>query len=404
VAANKQQESKSLIPIMSTKSLNLLRISLIIVFLLLFALPFFPFPLTHVIILLDYFSLINSFTNSLVTSYHEKLLNKLPLQPEQSIPFLFQHNVTKELFYEVSRGYTFPVVIKGWNGNEANEDSFDAMKIWKNIDWWIENYGNETVLCKDISDGIAVNSCTISDALSSSEVGAEARGNLAREGNDDDQKAKQVKYYVVGEAKLFQKYPELEVMLRSNVTKNELAPGKHIFTQLFMGYGGMGSDVHSALGCNLFHQVVGKKKWWVFPPSQTPYLLPSLNKNGLSVYTLTRLGSGKANTEPSPWLSKLERYTAILEPGDILFDAPWFWHGVENIGNQDDLVIGVASRYMTPLFSSSFKNNWLLTAIGIFSIAKDFGLKKFLSSPDSFQQSLETSRNIQANRAKNEAK
>jgi hypothetical protein len=185
----------------------------------------------------------------------------------------------------------------------------------------------------------------------------------------------------------------------SNVLE-QLIPGRHVFTQLFMGYGGMGSDVHSALGCNLFHQVVGKKKWTVFPPSQAPYLLPSLNPNGLSVYTLTRLGSGKVGTEPSPWLSKLERYSVILEPGDIFFDAPWFWHGVENVGSDNELVIGVASRYMTPLFSSSFKNNWLLTSLGIASIAKEFGLKKFLSSPNSFQQSLESSRTIQADRLK----
>lgn len=177
-----------------------------------------------------------------------------------------------------------------------------------------------------------------------------------------------------------------------------IIPGKHVFTQLFMGYGGMGSDVHSALGCNLFRQVVGKKKWWLFPPSQTPYLLPSLNKNGLSVYTMTRLGSGKVGTTASPWLNKLERYTVTLEPGDIIFDAPWFWHGVENIGNSDELVIGTAVRYATPRFQASFKNNWFLTLIGIASIAKQYGVEKFLSSSDDFQNSLEKSRNIQANR------
>ena len=160
----------------------------------------------------------------------------------------------------------------------------------------------------------------------------------------------------------------------------------------------MGSDIHSALGCNLFHQVVGKKKWLVLPPSETPYLIPSLNKNGLSAYTMTRLGSGKVGTTRSPWLSKLERYSAILEPGDVLFDAPWFWHGVENLGNSSELVIGTAVRYATPRFKSSFKNNWLLTLIGVGSIAQQYGLEKFFSSSESFQESLEKSRNIQANR------
>jgi hypothetical protein len=264
----------------------------------------------------------------------------------------------------------------------GSNQSFPAASLWNNISWWIDQYGDEIVLCKDTRDGIAVASCSIKETLLS------------------NQSTK--KYYIVGETNLFSRHPELEQMLHFHDKKiiTELSPGRHIFTQLFMGYGGMGSDVHSALGCNLFHQIVGKKKWTVFPPSQGPYLLPSLNPNGLSVYTMTRLGSGKIGTEPSPWLSKLERYSAILEPGDLFFDAPWFWHGVENISPEEDLVIGVASRYMTPLFSSSFKNNWLLTSLGIASIAKEFGLKKFLSSPESFQQSLETSRNRQAERFK----
>jgi hypothetical protein len=36
--------------------------------------------------------------------------------------------------------------------------------------------------------------------------------------------------------------------------------GKPVFTQLFMGFAGMGSDVHSAMGCNIFRQITGRKK------------------------------------------------------------------------------------------------------------------------------------------------
>ena len=39
------------------------------------------------------------------------------------------------------------------------------------------------------------------------------------------------------------------------------------------------------------------------------------------------------------------------------------------------LVIGVPTRYATPLFASAFKNNWLLTTIGIMSLAQDHGLQ-----------------------------
>lgn len=349
--------------------------------------------LIHLIIVFDYLGWIDSFHNSYHLQYHQYLINQLLDKEESSIPILYQHNLTYDSFYKASHGYTFPVVLKGSN------NSYSAINIWNNQSWWMNNYGNNTVLCKDINEGIGVVSCTINDLfLFSHDTATPATPSTL-----PSTISKKKKYYIVGEAKLFQSFPELQKMLNSSTTNLHLiTPKRHVFTQLFMGYGGMGSDVHSALGCNFFHQIVGKKKWWVFPPSQLPYLIPSMNKNGLSIYTLTRLGSGKVGTLPSSWLNKLERYTTILEPGDILFDAPWFWHGVENLGNEDDLVIGVASRYMTPFFSSSFANNWLFTMIGIMSIARDYGLNKFLSSPDSFQKSLETSRNIQANRAKKE--
>ena len=45
----------------------------------------------------------------------------------------------------------------------------------------------------------------------------------------------------------------------------ELAPGKRVFTQLFIGFPGMGSDVHAAIGCNFFRMISGRKRWWVIP-------------------------------------------------------------------------------------------------------------------------------------------
>ena len=73
-----------------------------------------------------------------------------------------------------------------------------------------------------------------------------------------------------------------------------------------------------------FRQMTGTKKWWFIPPSQTPYLIPSINVNGFSAHTHTLVG--KSGEKMSHWMSKLERYTATLEPGDVLINPPWFWH------------------------------------------------------------------------------
>ncbi|CAE7553260.1 unnamed protein product, partial [Symbiodinium microadriaticum] len=83
-----------------------------------------------------------------------------------------------------------------------------------------------------------------------------------------------------------------------------LEPGPRVSTQMFMGLPDMGSDIHCAIGINIFRQVVGSKKWWFLPPSQTPFLKPSINVNGFSAHTHTLVG--KNGETESPWMKKLE--------------------------------------------------------------------------------------------------
>jgi hypothetical protein len=73
-----------------------------------------------------------------------------------------------------------------------------------------------------------------------------------------------------------------------------------------------------------FRQISGTKRWWFIPPSETAYLLPSINVNGFSAHTHTMVG--KNGDKMSPWMNKLERYTVTLQPGDLLMNPPWFWH------------------------------------------------------------------------------
>lgn len=84
------------------------------------------------------------------------------------------------------------------------------------------------------------------------------------------------------------------------------------------------SDVHSAVGCNMFRMITGRKKWWLIPPSQTPYVRPALNPNGFSAHTLTKVGKEDGGV-PTDNMEKLERYTVVLEPGDVLLNPAWFW-------------------------------------------------------------------------------
>jgi hypothetical protein len=127
-----------------------------------------------------------------------------------------------------------------------------------------------------------------------------------------------------------------------------------------------------------FRQVVGQKKWWFIPPHQTKYLKPSWNTNGFSAHTMTKIGKG--NEEASPWLSKLVRYTTILNPGDVLVNPPWYWHGVENLGRagSEDLVIGSPVRYSKDLVrKAAFKTNFAYTSNALFTLWWRFGMVAF---------------------------
>lgn len=344
-------------------------------FLLLFSL-FIPLLLilrpnvtVHLLMILEFsfpFPPFQLFSSPLMKSYHEYLVSQLPDREEIPAFELPLDQLTRESLRITSRDYTYPVVIRSVLAD------LPAIQKWNNITWWLDNYGNDEVLCKYVVKAGDPPVCTIKDALNVS--------------NPTE------RLYISGEARIFQKHPELEEMIKSPFI-DSISPGIPVFTQIFLGYGNMGSDVHSAIGCNMFRQIVGRKKWWLIPVSQTPYVYPSLNPNGFSAHTLTKIGKG--NEESSLWLKKLERYTVTLNPGDVLLNPPWFWHGIKNIADTPDgIVIGVPTRYGTPnpLKMPSFRSNFILSVIGIGAITYTYGLDKFFSSSDAFQNGIERAR------------
>ena len=121
--------------------------------------------------------------------------------------------------------------------------------------------------------------------------------------------------------------------------------------------------------------ITGQKKWWFIPVSQTAYLKPSINSEGFSAHTKTLVGKGGA--KPSPWLEKVERYTSVLNPGDVLVNPPWFWHGIINLGDKDknELVIGAPSRYGAgEATKAGIKTNPVFTLNAILALGRKYGL------------------------------
>jgi hypothetical protein len=77
--------------------------------------------------------------------------------------------------------------------------------------------------------------------------------------------------------------------------------------------------------------VVGRKKWWFIPPTQTPYIKPFINAAGFSTFSHTLIW--KDGKMESPRLKKIESSPIVLQAGDVLINPPWFWHCTTNMSN-----------------------------------------------------------------------
>jgi hypothetical protein len=109
---------------------------------------------------------------------------------------------------------------------------------------------------------------------------------------------------------------------------------KSIKHQLFIGGPRTSTSMHCAIGSNLFIQVHGRKQWWIYPSTEAPLLEPIVDR---SVFFRSH-----ANSEcPEGPFKKAQGWTVILEPGDILYNPPFFWHQVRGL----DTNIGVGFRW-----------------------------------------------------------
>ena len=213
---------------------------------------------------------------------HQYLIGTLDEIPEQPLIEISPAEATMENLLKISKSFTWPVVIKGMLNNAT------GLEKWADADWWEQNFPNEEVLCGTLAN--VIEDCTIKTFF-----------DKIREGEP---------FYIAGASVIFKNNPHLHEMI-DNSHIQSIEPGKRQATQIFMGVPDMGSDIHCAVAVNIFRQIVGRKKWWFIPPSQTPYLKPSINVNGFSAHTKTLVG--KDGGQPSPWLNKIERYVAVSD-------------------------------------------------------------------------------------------
>lgn len=132
---------------------------------------------------------------------------------------------------------------------------------------------------------------------------------------------------------------ELEDALDVSLLERLRAPGSFgSGYHLFMGGEGSVTYLHNAITSNLFVQVYGPKRWYLYPAYYTPAIQPPAKR---AAYNYSYVDIHAPDPEAFPAFEHIDGYVVDLEPGDVLYNPPFMWHQVENPGPS----IGVAYRY-----------------------------------------------------------
>ncbi|MCB9743496.1 MAG: cupin-like domain-containing protein [Alphaproteobacteria bacterium] len=180
--------------------------------------------------------------------------------------------------------------------------------------------------------------------------------------------------YLNNSTELFLARPELAEELPLQALRERFhTPGSAwdelVTHNLFVGAKHVYSSVHCAFGGNFFVEISGRKRWTFLDPAYGPHLhaIPGRPFQ----YLKSAYGGSRTQDEQgqASVISTLPRYEAVLEPGDLLYNPPWWWHEVDNL---DDFTVGCALRHIPPPTwgSPSWQNHPVWSALSTYPKAQ----------------------------------
>lgn len=267
--------------------------------------------------------------------WSNKLLN-YDYKDNLDVPIVYVNQVNPEVFNLLTCNKTKPLVIKGLIKDTK------ASKEW-NPSYFQDNYGDIEVITLD-------NKKTGTSAYTSFAIPLGQEHNniydiLESMKNPEDTSCT----YINNVTSIFGECPELLCDLeldKLQAIDDQINLDTVLKVNLFMGPECSGSSLHCAVGGNFFFNIYGHKRWTLIDPKYTPYL------SSTPAHNFSFVISGEDTDNPSDLLKKIPKYEIILEPGDILFNPPWWWHSVYN----EDFTIACAVRDHT-CYKQSWYNN-----------------------------------------------
>lgn len=257
-----------------------------------------------------------------------KATSPIPSRQPDKLPTLQADEVTPERFLEASQNYTLPVLLKG-----LVKDAIST-QTWS-LDYFIDNYGS---------------------AVYTGAAKANIEPTAIRAVLEDIKKSKDsplYDHYFAGITQIFEDYPRLKKEMgldRLLAIIGEADESAFKGFDLCMGSDATGSSMHCAMAGNFFNNIVGRKEWILISPEHTRYLLPLAGDPFLFAHAYFDAGNPDLNS----FTQRVPHYKVVLEPGDVLFNASWWWHCVKNL---ERFNVGCAVRF--PRLGADFANNFL---------------------------------------------
>ena len=222
------------------------------------------------------------------------------------LPSFDWKNRSPEEFYEEYVKTPHPVVLRGFL------KEFISMEEW-GFDPMLERFGEEDVLLtKPELDGYW--------------------GKLKEVDNPN--------VYLHNSEILFDKNP----VLYKDFNFSHLEPflqKKPGYAQLFLGRKKTGAPMHCATNWNFFYMLDGQKKWYFVHPNDSSFVYP-FYRWGMNASFGHNMYPDEYDKNDYPLAEYCPYYEVTLDPGDLLFNPPWWWHGVRNVTEK---TVGVASRW-----------------------------------------------------------
>jgi len=288
--------------------------------------------------------------SSLLSGVRERNLQRLlaraaeaqkTLPPEPEIPV--RVDVTPEEFQRDYLEASRPIVLKGF------AKSFPAVGRWS-PEFFRDTFGDMRIQAVD-GQGWAVEDSESGEAdVAVREMTLREQVDRMLSGGSD---------YVSFWTELFTRHPELGKDIDVPALNKFIEPPRWtpdpIF-KFFMGAGGTSTQWHCAELQNLFVQIHGTKEWRMCPPYWTPCMDPrvvSLQQQ----YCHGMVDFRDPDIERYPLYAYAPQRRVVLEPGDVLYVPPFWWHCVMN----PEVSIGLAVWWinLVPAARSHFTLFWL---------------------------------------------